>query len=333
MHDNEELLTRLRKLEDENRRLSARIDELTAEEPVNRRGMFKRVALGAAALTVGANVVTAPEAAAGDGDGAPIRFGVMNMGTSTTGMMMDAIGAPGLDVDNTGATDQNDMSCAIRGRTYTFGVVGMGESRAGVVGMCTLDEKDLLTVNQPAGVAGISRNPGASGVYGRSADAEGVTGVSNGTAGVHGNCQHDNGVGVFGDGSYGAIGVYGHSGRSSGVLGIANEGYGVRGLANTATGTGVMGIAVKQSGQSVAPAAVTGDADAQVAVQGVSNSGNGVAGTSLSARGGVFTGGAAQIRLVPGNAATPPSSGQNGDLYVDSTGRLWFYRAGWHNLA
>ena len=242
MHDNEELPARLRKLEDENRRLSARIDELTAEEPVNRRGMFKRVALGAATLTVGANVVTAPEAAAGDGDGAPIRFGVMNMGTSTTSMMMDAIGAPGLDVDNTGATDQNDMSCAIRGRTYTFGVVGMGESRAGVVGMCTLDEKDLLTVNQPAGVAGISRTPGASGVYGRSADA-------------------------------------------------------------------------------------------QVAVQGVSNSGNGVAGTSLSARGGVFTGGAAQIKLVPGNAATPPSSGQHGDLYVDSTGRLWFYRAGWHNIA
>jgi hypothetical protein len=108
---------------------------------------------------------------------------------------------------------------------------------------------------------------------------------------------------------------------------------GVRGLATTPQGTGVIGIAVQRRGQQVTPAAVTGDTDAETGVQGVSKSGNGVVGTSLSARGGVFTGGAAQIRLTPGNAATPPSTGQNGDLYVDSTGRLWFYRAGWRNIA
>ncbi|MFC0540230.1 hypothetical protein [Kutzneria chonburiensis] len=334
MPDYEELLARLRKLEDENHRLAARIDELTAEEPVNRRGMFKRVALGAAALAVGAEVVTAPEAAAGEGDGLPIRFGVMNMGTSSTGMMMDAINAPGLDVNNTGAADRNSLACAIRGRTFTYGVVGMSESHVGMVGMSTLDEKDLLTVPQPAGVAGIGRNPGAAGVYGRSVDNEGVTGVSTGTAGVHGNCQNDNGIGVFGDGSYGAVGVYGHSGRNSGVLGIANEGYGIRGLANTPQGTGVMGIAIKASGQSITPAAVTGDADAQVGLQGVSNTANAVVGTSGSARGGVFTGGAAQVRLVPGKSATPPANGQTGDLYADSAGNLWYCKQGsWLKLA
>jgi hypothetical protein len=41
-------------------------------------------------------------------------------------------------------------------------------------------------------------------------------------------------------------------------------------------------------------------------------------------RGSQFTGGVAQTRLVPGTASTHPTTGKAGDLYVDSTVRLWF---------
>jgi hypothetical protein len=66
--------------------------------------------------------------------------------------------------------------------------------------------------------------------------------------------------------------------------------------------------------------------------------GPGVEGTSSSGRGGIFAGaGAAQIQLTPGHASHP-GSGQRGDLYADSAGRLWFCkksgaRATWHQIA
>jgi hypothetical protein len=41
-------------------------------------------------------------------------------------------------------------------------------------------------------------------------------------------------------------------------------------------------------------------------------------------RGSQFTGGAAQTRLVPSSAATHPTSGKAGDLFVDAAVRLWF---------
>jgi hypothetical protein len=68
-----------------------------------------------------------------------------------------------------------------------------------------------------------------------------------------------------------------------------------------------------------------------------SSSGPGVQGSSSSGRGGVFSGGAAQIQLSPGKSSHP-KSGTRGDLYADSAGRLWFCkksgsRATWHQIA
>jgi hypothetical protein len=76
------------------------------------------------------------------------------------------------------------------------------------------------------------------------------------------------------------------------------------------------------------------------AVVGVANTsgGPGVQATSRGGRGGVFAGAAAaQIQLSPGRA-THPRGGQRGDLYADSSGRLWFCkksgaRATWHQIA
>ncbi|BEP15846.1 hypothetical protein acdb102_41570 [Acidothermaceae bacterium B102] len=53
--------------------------------------------------------------------------------------------------------------------------------------------------------------------------------------------------------------------------------------------------------------------------------GVGVAGVGgAHGRGGHFVGGAANVRLVPATAATHPTTGHAGDLFVDSSARLWF---------
>jgi hypothetical protein len=46
----------------------------------------------------------------------------------------------------------------------------------------------------------------------------------------------------------------------------------------------------------------------------------------------------AQLLLVPGKRSTHPASGTRGDLYADSTGRLWFCKtsgakATWRQIA
>jgi hypothetical protein len=71
---------------------------------------------------------------------------------------------------------------------------------------------------------------------------------------------------------------------------------------------------------SLVPRATTG-------VYGVANAaaGVGVAGTSALGRGGQFSGKKAQLRLVPSTAASHPSTGAKGDVFVDTSGRLWFY--------
>jgi hypothetical protein len=41
-------------------------------------------------------------------------------------------------------------------------------------------------------------------------------------------------------------------------------------------------------------------------------------------RGAQFTGGAAAVRMVPSTATTHPTSGRDGDFFVDSSARLWY---------
>jgi hypothetical protein len=66
-----------------------------------------------------------------------------------------------------------------------------------------------------------------------------------------------------------------------------------------------------------------------------SGSGAGVDGRSSKGAGGKFTGKTAQIQLVPSTAATHPTSGSAGHLFVDRSKRLWFCKGGtnWKQLA
>jgi hypothetical protein len=55
----------------------------------------------------------------------------------------------------------------------------------------------------------------------------------------------------------------------------------------------------------------------------------GVHGASIDGVGGIFEGTDANLTLTPAaDAATHPTAGQTGSLFVDRTGRLWYCRTG-----
>jgi hypothetical protein len=86
--------------------------------------------------------------------------------------------------------------------------------------------------------------------------------------------------------------------------------------ATNGTGPAVQGAKTGKSGSAVF-GKVSNSKNASPAILGT--------GSSIG-RGGQFAGGAAQLRLVPGG--TRPTSGQTGDLFVDSGGHLYYCKAG-----
>jgi hypothetical protein len=99
------------------------------------------------------------------------------------------------------------------------------------------------------------------------------------------------------------------------ITNTANASPAVTGSTN-GTGPAVRGT---QSGKS--GSAISGQ------VSNAKNNSAAVLGTGSSVgRGGQFSGGVAQIRLVP--AGTLPGAGQTGDLFVDSAGHLHYCTAG-----
>lgn len=187
-------------------------------------------------------------------------------------------------------------------------------------------------LTHPAAILGNGTNHVNNGVYGNTAHpdgGDGVVGVNNsktgGGTGVHGIANTgtlaigvlgENSGGVAVEGKGGTFGVVGSG--ATGVHGISTTGNGVSGT--SATGSGVRGTG--KNGLSG-----TGSGNNSVGVRGTA--------TASGGRGGVLTGNAAQLKLVPGSKLSHPSSGQRGDLYADSKGRLWFCQGGtsWHQLA
>jgi hypothetical protein len=279
--------------------------------PMSRRSIGK--ALGAAAAgVVGAAVLTdatAGPAAAANGD-------VMKAGTSVTSDSGAATGVEYAGSTNPGAIFAADDSGSFAGTL--LGTV-LNNHTAALLGNGT------TTVNN--GVFGNTAHPDGG---------DGVVGVNNskgGGTGVHGIAKTGIAVGVLGENG-GGIAVEGKGG-SLGVFGTGTTG--VYGLSSTS------GIGVAGSGQTgVRGASSTGTGVRGSGKTGVGGSGSGTnsvgvagAGTASGGRGGVFAGNAAQVKLVPGSKPSHPSSGQRGDLYADSKGRLWFCKGGtsWHQLA
>jgi hypothetical protein len=121
----------------------------------------------------------------------------------------------------------------------------------------------------------------------------------------------------------------GWSGPGNGTGGPGTTDTGVFGFSPSGNGHGVVGVNSAAVPRARSGAGVLGKGqDGLVGVRGMSDSG----------RGGVFSGGAAQVRLLPGSAPTHPRSGMRGDLYADTHGRLWFCKTGgakaaWHQVA
>jgi hypothetical protein len=200
-----------------------------------------------------------------------------------------------------------------------------------------------ITASSGTAISGISSDfTGGTGVNGTATATEGGgTGVMGQTYGpdgfgVHGVARAQSGksFGVFGQAaSTEGIGVYGSawaiSGRTFGVYGQSQsaEGRGVTGIAGAPTGNsiGVAGQSVSTEGIGVFGGAIA-PSGTSYGVMGRSDSTDG--------RGGYFVGVAAQVRLQPASSAHP-TSGQPGDLFVDSSGGLWFCKGetSWKQLA
>lgn len=110
------------------------------------------------------------------------------------------------------------------------------------------------------------------------------------------------------------------TGKGAGVVATAADGSGVIGSGSGPFGIGVVGNGTFSGGQFSSPAGAAVSASANGAGPGVSAS-------SHDGLGGQFSGARAPIRLVPAGTQGPPqpASGahQAGELYVDSTGRLF----------
>jgi hypothetical protein len=238
------------------------------------------------------------------------------------------------------------------------GVAGESGTGAGVFGITTgntgigVEGRSYATPGRGAfgngtGVKGTSNSIGVEGdgYYG-------VKGVSTGFfgAGVFGTSSASLGYGIFGNsvdsqGNPGSgIGVLGSSGAGPGVKGTATGsgtgvwgegGVGIRGISNGSQLTGVYGVNTTNDGVGVAGRSYAdsgqGALGAGFGVWGDSGSGIGVKGSASTGRGGVFSGGAAQLQLVPSSQQSPPTSGQTGDLFLDSTAKLWLCTAGGAN--
>jgi hypothetical protein len=169
----------------------------------------------------------------------------------------------------------------------------------------------LEDIRASVGVVGFTVNDFAIG------PGTGVQGLSSGGTGVRGSSSGKTGIGVLGlNATRGGL-----LGDGAGVVGMSDNGEGVYGFSQTSIGVNGLGGVY----------GVMGAADT-AGVYGSGGTGVVGHGTFLDPEdrdpgtgyGGWFTGGAAPIHLEPSKDASPPSSGQTGDLFVDNSGTLWF---------
>ena len=294
-------------------------------------------ALGAAAVGVvgAAALVDAASGPAAASDGDPVLAGKTTTAESATTVQFDGTPGPGM------IFLVNDTTLSAAGSAHPAAVGGWagGDVASGVYGFTEVESGDGVVgqvgfANSTGnGVHGVAAAPGVVGVLAENSDGVALSAICDSVAAdvtaIVGTITSTNpgsmsaavrGVNL-GTGSDG-IGVWGsQAGSGLGVYGSVASGIGVR--ANGGTGTGVSALGA--TGVSATGSGTTG--------VGVSASASGSSG-----RGGVFAGTAAQVQLSPGAKSTHPKSGVRGDLYADSTGRLWFCKtsgstASWHQIA
>lgn len=315
------LATRLNGLEQENARLRDKIARMEERAPVtvqmhettredlgnrtNRRGML-RTMVGVTAATVGAGAMLRTQS------GTAMASGSESQTTFTSNTSTPTIEAKNYG-SGAGVYGRGDTGIA----GYSSSATGTG---SGVYGYS----------NSTAGYGVYGAGNGVSGIGVSGHGATGVSGMSMATGGYGMTGLSNNGTGVGGGGVTGVEGI----GEVAGVSGSSDSGAGVKG--HTKYGTAVSGdsdLGTGVYGSSTQGLGVSG----RGGIAGVQGQGTiGVQGTGAD-RGGVFEGGTtgAAVQLVASSAATHPSSGNTGDLFVDASSKLWYCYGGtnWKQLA
>lgn len=248
--------------------------------------------------------------AVSEGSGTGIS-GQSNSGTGVLGLSSSSTraGVEGGAIGGSGTGVLGRASSAVPDAPPNTGVYGFNDFQngTGVWGKAT------STTGTNYGVVGDVYGVGCIAVVGRSWASSGET------YGTYGQTQSSLGRGVFG--------------RS---LNTTSGGTGVFGQADAPTGAGVRGLAWDGSGASGKfGAGIIGSSGSHTNILPPPPANTGVYGLGANGRGGVFKGDKAQVLLIPSSATTHPSSGKKGDLFVDSSGRLWFCKGGksWKQVA
>ena len=185
-------------------------------------------------------------------------------------------------------------------------------------------------------IAGYSTSKYRNAILGdaSASSANGVKGISLNGAGVFGTSTNQTGVlAESGASDFAALFAENYSTGP----GIDARAAGVGVMASSTTSEAVSGTIFLSTNNSACVLGTT--AGSGPGIEGTSARGAGVVGVGASkgasGRGGVFSGGAAQVRLIPSGAKTHQKSGQSGDLFVDASRRLWFCYGGarWRRLA
>ena len=180
-------------------------------------------------------------------------------------------------------------------------------------------ETHLENVNNDSAVFTATSAGGGSAIYGQSDSGLGVGAASTTGTALQGSSTH-------------GFGIYGQSGDNAGVFGFNDGPEMAAVIGQSSTSAGVFGFSGPPN------SGILPTIQPKVGVLGISNQGAdavGVRGSSSTGRGAVFKGKVASVRLTPATTANHPASGSAGDLYVDSSNRLWFCRGGatWVRLA
>jgi hypothetical protein len=187
-------------------------------------------------------------------------------------------------------------------------------------------------------------------------DGDGLRAGANSGTGV--TASATSGHGVFATSTTGE-GVFGKSQQGTGVHGVAsyeqwNNGYpaAVLGEAKLPKGVSILGNNYATSGIAIGVQGSSYSPTGQAVIGWANEGGTGVVGVSSTTyptnvpqhtglvgvgadRGAVVQGGKAQLRLIPSSAVSHPATGLAGDLFMDSSHRLWVCKGGaaWRQIA
>src|SRR5215217_1248982 len=304
------------------------------EEKVSRRAMLTKAGAAAVAAVAAGALLSPREAEAHDTDTdvlvddvvAHFLFVVNNdvAYRNTSGVIEAISSSDGQAGNGVHATQQRNSGAGVYGRG-PVGVEGSGELRSGNAGAVGVRATGL---NYPGVEASTGSETHAA------VEAVNVLGVGvlgEGVHGIQGNGTGASGVGVLGRNSAGEDGQGEGSTQAEDVAGV--RGLGKTGVWGSSFTSGRAGVYGQHTGQGFGVVA-DGEGSAYAGILGRNNTGSGMRGDGVNGvhgksiiggYGGLFEGGKAQLKLVPGSSAGKPTTGAHskGEIYMDSAGALF----------